>query len=173
MSAGIDYGMGQSNRDIQTGIRYGVISPHSVSPEALDEIYMQGDNLTHAAVRDDIKRVADALADILRDCVSERYRQDIIDTTADAIIESANDSGHLDGDGDDTYRYDRDGYVIEASSLGLFVTKSPYKTRARFCSPCAPGAGDLDSPDADGVETYCLGADWFEDGEAPYPIENV
>lgn len=170
MSAGIDYGMGQSNRDIQTGIRYGVISPHSVSPEALDDIYTQGDNLTYAAACDDIKsRVADALADILRDCVSERYRQDIIDTTSDAIIESAN----LDGDGDDTYRYDRDGYVIETSSLGLFVTKSPYKTRARFCSPCAPGAGDLDSPDADGVETYCLGADWFEGGEAPYPIENV
>src|SRR5688572_15841054 len=34
---GIDYGMGVSNVDRETGIRFGVISQHSVMPEALDD----------------------------------------------------------------------------------------------------------------------------------------
>jgi hypothetical protein len=38
MSAGIDYGMGTSNRDAKTGIRYGVISQHSINPDALGDI---------------------------------------------------------------------------------------------------------------------------------------
>lgn len=33
MSIGIDYGLGQSNIDKETGIRFGVISQHSLHPE--------------------------------------------------------------------------------------------------------------------------------------------
>lgn len=73
---------------------------------------------------------------------------------------------------EDTYRLEEDGYILETSSLGLYVIKSPYWTKARLCSPCAPNAGDLDIPDEDGVKTYCLGAGWFE-GEAPYLIHEV
>ena len=36
--AGIDYGLGQSNVDKANGIRYGVISQHSVIPEAMDDV---------------------------------------------------------------------------------------------------------------------------------------
>ena len=38
MRTGIDYGNGQTNIDKETGIRYGVISPDSLCPEALDDI---------------------------------------------------------------------------------------------------------------------------------------
>lgn len=70
------------------------------------------------------------------------------------------------------HSYERGGYVLSMGTdgFGIFVLKSPFTTRASFCSPCAPGAGDLDSPRDDGIETYCLGPEWFENEIAPYPI---
>jgi hypothetical protein len=53
------------------------------------------------------------------------------------------------------------------------VLKSPYYSLAQFCSPCVPGAGNLESEDEDGVKTYCLSHDWFEDGKAPYKVYAV
>jgi len=56
-------------------------------------------------------------------------------------------------------------------TFGIWVEKSPYYTLCSFCSPCAPGAGDLDEPNQDGVKTYCLGLDYFDsDNPCPYPI---
>jgi len=50
----------------------------------------------------------------------------------------------------------------------LFVTKSTHVMKVRLCSPCAPGAGDIDSPDDDhGWWAYCPPPSWWPDGEAP------
>jgi hypothetical protein len=57
-------------------------------------------------------------------------------------------------------------------TLGM-VTDSPFYTFAQFCSPCVPGAGNLDNAMDEGVKTYCLGHDWFESGKAPYPVYSV
>ena len=62
-------------------------------------------------------------------------------------------------------------YSAECGEDGdIFILKSPYYTRCRLCSPCAPNAGYLLSPDPLGVKTYCFDKDWFEDEKAPYPI---
>ena len=51
------------------------------------------------------------------------------------------------------------------------VLESPFITRAQFCSPCVPGAGNLDSPCESGPITLCFGHDWFDHGVgAPYPV---
>jgi len=73
------------------------------------------------------------------------------------------------------YVYSRQGYVAtqSADDTDIFITKSPFYTKAQFCSPCAPGAGHLRNPDPDGVKTYCFGKDWFEDEECPYPYWSV
>lgn len=55
----------------------------------------------------------------------------------------------------------------------LFLTKSPFYTLTKFCSPCAPGAGDLDNPCEDGAKTLCFGHDMFEGNKAPYPVYSV
>ena len=74
------------------------------------------------------------------------------------------------------YTYDADGYVCQQSGgdTDIFILKSPFYTHARFCSPCAPGACHLRSPDPDGEKAYCFGEDWF-DAEYPceYPIYRV
>ena len=55
----------------------------------------------------------------------------------------------------------------------IFIYKSPFYTLCRFCSPCAPGAGYLMSPDDNGIKAYCFGHDWFEDEQAPYKVYDV
>lgn len=56
--------------------------------------------------------------------------------------------------------YNKDGLICEYSfnsSMNiLFIFKSPRIVACRFCSPCVPGAGDLDNPDPNGVQTYAL-----------------
>lgn len=74
------------------------------------------------------------------------------------------------------YAYSGDGYeLVDCLDSDIMVLASPFYTFARFCSPCVPGAGNLnDAGDEDhGVMTYCLGHDWFEDGKAPYPVYSV
>ena len=74
------------------------------------------------------------------------------------------------------FKYD-DG-TLQAHQGGddsdIFITKSPYYTRAAFCSPCAPGACHLRNPDKDGEKTYCFPPSWFDDPEdCPYPVWQV
>jgi len=69
---------------------------------------------------------------------------------------------------------DKAGVVASSGESGdIFVFKSPFFTRAAFCSPCAPGACYLASPCDDGERAYCFGHEWFEGGEAPYPVYSV
>src|SRR5208337_739290 len=65
--------------------------------------------------------------------------------------------------------------MTECLDSDIFVIKSPYFTFAPFCSPCVPGAGDLDGAGKDrrGVKCFALGHYWFEDGSAPYPVYSV
>ena len=72
------------------------------------------------------------------------------------------------------FEYHRDGYHLYFSgeSPELWVFESPYITRCQFCSPCMPGAGNLDSPCDNGIETYCLDSSWFDESEpCPYKYE--
>lgn len=75
--------------------------------------------------------------------------------------------------------YEHDGYQItKCLDNDLFISKSPYFTYAQFCSPCVPGACNLDSPldhipENGSNACYCLGHEWFEDGVAPYPVFNM
>ena len=84
------------------------------------------------------------------------------------------DSCEAFGDEPQSWNYSGDGYELtDCLDSDIFVLKSPFSTFAQYCSPCVPGAGNLDNAMADGAKTYCLGADWFEEGKAPYPVYSV
>lgn len=75
------------------------------------------------------------------------------------------------------YYKDRE-YLIDSfmDNTDVIIVKSPYFTYAQFCSPCAPGACNLDSPldrPEQDNKCYCLGHDWFENGKAPYPVFDI
>lgn len=182
MATGIDYGMGQTNIDKATGIRYGVIHHGDVGEAWYDqsEAYYGEPHCP--------------------DCGDEAtsYDSDTHEGFADAWCNDyacercgcAIPSDDAFGDEPISHTYDADGYLAEQGDHDIFVTRSPYYTYAPFCSPCAPGAGylgnaierheqsvgvveDQSDLNAFGVKTYCFGHDWFEDGKAPYRVFRV
>ena len=166
--AGIDYGLGQSNIDKETEIRYGVISQQSVMPECLDDVeYNYGEpscpECGSPAVASDDDSVAECDWNEGKDY-------------ACASCEICFWSEAAYPDEPLGFTYDKDGYQLEdCLDTDIFVLKSPYYTYAQFCSPCVPGAGNLDNPveEGEGAKCYCLGHDWFEGGKAPYTVYQV
>ena len=175
---GIDYGrFAGTNRDRETGIHFGAISQNSVMPEALDDIMTHGEDLAWSK----------ALAEAIEEAKTSAENPD--DFSEDEIADglSMNWESNIGN-----YLYQEDGYKITGClDNDLFVMASKFYTFAQFCSPCVPGAGNLDNPfvphpnqqsaaeiitmaiAAGFPKTYCLGHDWFEGGKAPYPVLSV
>lgn len=165
---GIDYGLGRANIDADTGIRYGVISQGSINPDALAD-----------------------LEPYYGEPTCGKCGNPAVETSHESIPESADwlvgsheyaclncqwmfDSDEAYPDEPYGFTYEADGYSLtDCLDSDIFVLKSPYYTYAQFCSPCVPGAGNLDNPTANGPKTFCLGHDWFEDGKAPYTVYSV
>lgn len=180
---GIDYNRGASNCDRKTGIRNGVISQNSVMSEALDDIFTHGtDRAYEHALADHLSA---ARANFVATADEEEFNED--ESTQEFADRYESEGGLSD------YEYDREGYQLTGClTSDLFVLKSPFFTFAQFCSPCVPGAGNLNSPfesesaqdglngedyakeatEAGFPRAYCLGHDWFENG-APYAVYSV
>ena len=170
--AGIDYsGPGATcNRDADLGIRYGVISQHSLDPDSMSDIWDNSEDLSHKAAVEELKQRFNAafaihtkktkraaFRQIIEDFVRKEDRDDVVrdlmeikaseDTAADlwAVVEDRfNDRYECD---DRDWRWEKDGYLLEnCLQSDIFVAKSPYFTYATYCSPCVPGACSLDSP---------------------------
>jgi hypothetical protein len=148
MGAGIDYSMGMSNVDQETGIHFGVISQNEVLQAWCDSSAPQYGNL-NCPICDLSVEVGEEFC--------PRCDHDF--------------AGEWDDIEPDCYMIDDGEYQATCGDDGdIFVVKSPYYTKCKFCSPCAPGAGYLMSPIEDGIKAYCFGHDWFESGIAPYPV---
>lgn len=166
--AGIDYSLGRSNVDAKTGIHYGVISQHSIPYEYQDDFEQDYGKPTCPECGNPAVDVTDA---------HEEFEQRHSWGCADYACESCKitlDSSEVFSEESLGFSYERDGYVLtNCLDADIFVLASPFYTFAQFCSPCVPGAGNLDSPCENGPKTFCLGHDWFEDGKAPYPVYRV
>ena len=175
MSRGIDYSGPQGavenvNRDPETSIRYGIIHNHKLGEGALerfDAIYTArcphcGEDIpddTHFTNRT-IKKPGGAISKCwAADCSAcgklIREEEQHADEPDANVCDDGEYKAFLDRDGD------------------AWFEKSPYFTRAAFCSPCAPGACYLTSPCDDGERCYCPGHDWFDEDKAPFPVYNV
>lgn len=173
---GIDYGLGQSNIDKETGIHYGVISQRTPTPEAVDDVF-NGPNTTdlnyESWKHNFLQDVREAVYGAVRDYTTDERANELADHLKDEA-EGWDWLGDCYNGDEINPEYDDGDYKIaKCLDYDLFVLKSPYFTHAQFCSPCVPGAGNLDTPCETGPRTYCLGHDWFDGGVAPYPVFNV
>lgn len=163
MSRGIDYGLGKSNIDPKTGIRYGVISGGSF---LIDDLAPNYGNPTCPKCGGEVVETCEST---MTDDPSARG--------TDYACENCHDTWRSDecfGDDPLSWGYTGEGYEITSClDSDYMVLRSPYYTLAAFCSPCVPGAGNLDSPCADGVQCYALGPEWFDGDKAPYPLWRV
>jgi len=151
---GTDYGRGLTNIDPETGIRYGIIPMNRVLSEALGDFEPES-IIACPKCGKEYQEVPEDL--ICTECEYEaKYEDSFYPDTSDQPS-----------------FYKADGYELMLDTSGdIWITKSPYKAMAGFCSPCAPGAVYL-TDRADDAYGYALGAEWFEDNEVPYEVENV
>ncbi len=168
---GIDYGLGRTNINMETGIRYGIISQNSVLQAWADSSEPDYGQATCP------KCGSDAIAcDAITAQDNEEYEsgRGCADWQCDSC-QYVFDACEAFGDEAQSYNYSGNGYELHScfDNCEIFVTASPFYTLAPYCSPCAPGAGNLDSANDDGVKTYCLGHDWFDDNKAPYAVYSV
>lgn len=159
------------NFDPETGIHYGVIGANSIMPEVVSDIY-------DSAVDEDYEYAESQISDAVKDMVGELSDYiDREDATSLELEVLAMVWERFDYEPNEPLmRYEKDGYLLlySTSSNTITVCKSQYYTKCRPCSPCYPNAGDLDTPDIDtGLDTYCLGDDFFENDEAPYIMVEV
>lgn len=196
MSTGIDYGKGTTNIDTKTGIRYGVISVHDITQAWCDSSepnygeptcgncgkeVLDLDNSDVVFCPQCGKDVAKSVSIGLKRC---QYCGEEIDTSDTDIIRfcplCGDENEYQDWYPDEPLGHELiedidDGLykAIDCLDSNVMVLESPFYTFACFCSPCVPGAGDINSPDPDGVKAYCFGHDFFDDGVAPYPVYRV
>ena len=159
-----------SNYDEKTGIHYGVISPNSISGDALNDICF-GSNSTdphYEAGKNDL------LSDLEEFC--DNHDIDFKRINTDSFEDQYSDQ-YENSDGQ--YDYEDKEYILHVSgdNFGIFVIKSPYYTFTKQCSPCAPGAGDLNNPISlqeyekgdhnafmyGTVKAYCLPCEYFDE----------
>jgi hypothetical protein len=99
---------------------------------------------------------------------------DLIDEIYDLPVPGVNQYDELPDDYLDGVTATIDDVTFEIFILGgayhLAVTNSKFIDYVRPCSPCVPNAGDLTSPDPQGIRTYSIPPTWFY-VEPPSPLE--
>lgn len=182
--AGIDYGLGATNRDPQTGIRYGVIAQNSINLDILSEFESDYGRPHCPTCGKEVKASDDP-------SVNDEDWNDGKDFAC-TNCEECHWSESCYPDEALGISYEAGGYKItDCLDTDLFVLASPYYTYAQFCSPCVPGACNLDSPldvtmtagkwtvenelaaQARRNKCFALGHDWFDTGKAPYRVWRV
>jgi hypothetical protein len=145
---GIDYGVGRTNIDLQAGIRFGVISQHTIGEAWFDEAepdYGKPHCPKCGKQADEPSEFGETFADGRPDdYTSERHECDDY-----VCVECKHFFGSESAFGDEPlgYGYDQNGYKLSSClDTDVMVLKSPFFTYAQFCSPCVPGACNLDSP---------------------------
>lgn len=170
---GLDYsGPGATcNRNLETGIRYGIIPANDIGQAWYDSAEPDYGEATCPKCGNAVKS---AKGEYARYEHAKHECADYVCHHCKYVFgnESAYPDEPIGGQ-----NYEGDGYKLHEDSSGdLWVFDSPYFTYAQFCSPCAPGAcyllNALESPN-DANRAYCLGHDWFEDSQAPYPVYSV
>lgn len=135
------------NYNGRTGIAFGVVSLNSLADWVYDEFFDHGKNLTAEAC--------------LAEFMAENPGAD------DDAIQSFWD--HYEGS-EENYELTTDGMKLGLSYLGggalVWVYESPVTAECAPCSPCVPGAGDLDTKRAGGMVAYDLPADWYATADA-------
>jgi hypothetical protein len=168
MNIGIDYSLGRKNFDPETKIHFGVISQHEVLEawaEGSEPYYVYhcphcGEEFEKTCTGEDGKECTESITNI-----------DDVPKTCPKCSEEIDSENDFDEMEASSYYIETDEYSAECGDDGdIFIGKSPYYTHCRYCSPCAPGAGDIMSPVKGGVKTYCFGHEWFDSGKAPYPV---
>ncbi|WNA15647.1 hypothetical protein XaC1_4 [Xanthomonas phage XaC1] len=158
-----------TNVNVSTGISYGVINANVIDGDVLHnisfgsnsiDITMLSLRIDHAQSQEDINFVLPVIS--LSESANRFYNR----------VQEALDATSIDWDSfyteheeinSDVYSAIVDGCEVlySTDSNTITVIDSPYTDKFARCSPCYPGAGDLNTRDNDGINTYTVPSDWI------------
>lgn len=137
-----------------TGVRYGYISANSLHPDVLQQL-QYGSRAVDVHYENFKTEIYAAMRAGLDDYLSVRA----IDAAYDVAIEEADFY-----DDEPVHEGEYEGVYYRTSWLGgalnVWIFESPVIGTYAKCSPCVPGAGNLDCPTEDGVVCYDVPEDW-------------
>lgn len=177
---GIDYSLGRSNVDKANGIHFGVIGMNSINLDCAQEFEHDYGEPHCPKCGNRVKESTDAT--LFPALENDADTPDWFDEQDFACLdcEECYWSDQVYGDEAIGWTYVADRYKLtNCLDNDIFVLESPYYTYAQYCSPCVPGACNLDYPLEleDGTEglprVYALGHDWFDNKKAPYRVWTV
>ena len=177
------------NINLETGIRYGIISAHSLDQDLVhDLLYHIGEDLTYAEAELEASNIAECEAENIEEEVriaiaeaggfTDREYEDISEEWVEKAYEDLGCDGREDyiqrriGEQMDNYyceepitAFTYEGVKGQTTWLGgallVVVLESPYTCTRHLCSPCVPGSIDLDSPEhQDGCLGYDVPTSW-------------
>ena len=141
----------QPNVNPETGIRYGIISANSLDGELVqDLLYYEGEDLSWKEAEEEIK-----IAMREEGVTEEDWDRTLDDRLSDVYIDEPIVEGECEG-----VKY-RTSWL--GGALHFWIFESPRIGLYSECSPCCPNAGNLDSPNDDGVECYDVPEGWRVD----------
>lgn len=157
--AGIDYGLGRTNIDRETGIRFGVISSHDIGEVWYEEAEADygdphcpkcGNPAIVIPSHTEESTPPGQWVSVIQD-VPEAYEEYETEkgSCPDYACETCEylfGSDYAFSEEAIGYSYESDGYKLSSClDSDVMVLASKYFTYAQFCSPCVPGAGSLNS----------------------------
>ncbi len=137
-----------TNTNTKTGLPFGVISGNSLDPDILNDIIFSADIVVYERELDEFKvNLAETISPN-----SEEY---------ELAVERFNDQFSCEEPSADICIQD---ITLHLTWLGgaplVFSFDGPTQKVAAYCSPCVPGAADLDSGAGD-IECHGIPADWL------------
>jgi hypothetical protein len=168
---GVDWSRGLSNRDPQNmEMHYGIISQHAIGDYALDSLEDDFGVPTCPKCGDDAIDYDD---DLHSSCKHEKHVS-LEYTCVECQYAFGSESAYPEMPMASCYKDDSLEVIKGGDDSDLWVLKSEFYTLCAYCSPCAPGAGDLIAQRKTGIKAYCLPLDWFDtDNPCPYKIYKV
>lgn len=146
------------NTHPETGIPYGVIALNSVNSDVAADLWCKGTNVSEKeAIKefsDDIRNELEALNEGL-----EPLGEDDIQAEIEKRLEKEEfdcEEPYIEG----SYEGVKYGIRWLGGAPLLWVYFSPFVGRHAQCSPCIPGAGNLDTPLDAGFECYDVPSEW-------------
>lgn len=146
-----------TNKHPDTGIAYGYVALDKLDPDTIELLLYgsQARNLTYEQAKEEFLRQARA--------EWEDGDNQLSEFDEDRALDKFGDLYHGD---EEIIAGQYDGVKYQTSWLGgaqnLWVFESPFIVKTVECSPCVPGAGDLNNIVEDGgIETYGIPDDWW------------
>lgn len=165
--------MAKANIHPVTGIAYGVINANNLDGEVLHEIsFVKGiDALNVDRLVDFAKTYGFEVPDASETESTFEYYKRLESAASAYMVDKCEESEETTAEFDTFMEDDFTGHLWYCDSYGvstlyntddntIFVMQSTETAMVNPCSPCYPNAGDLDTPNADGIQAYTVPFTW-------------